>query len=127
MPPSDVTAATAGVVVFDGDCRFCTWSADRLRGWSSGRLLIVPWQRADLQLLGLTAEQCAEAVQYVSGGRHSRGGAAVAQALLACQQPWRSAGQVLALPQLAPLTERVYRLVAANRHRLPGSTPACRL
>lgn len=127
MPARDVTAPNAGVVVFDGDCGFCTWSADRLRGWSSGRLLTVPWQWADLQLLGLTPEQCAASVQYVTGGHHFRAGAAVAQALLACQQPWRSTGQVMALPRLAPLTERVYRLIAANRHRLPGSTPACRL
>lgn len=127
MPARDVTADSTGVVVFDGDCGFCTWSADRLRRWSSGRLRTVPWQRADLQLLGLTAEECAESVQYVTGGRHFRAGAAVAQALLVCREPWRCAGQVMASPRVAPITERAYRLIAANRHRLPGSTPACRL
>ena len=127
MPARDDTAASTGVVVFDGDCAFCTWSADRLRRWSSGRLRTVPWQWADLQLLGLTPEDCAASVHYVTGGRRFRAGAAVAQALLACREPWRTAGQVMALPRVAPITERAYRLFAANRHRLPGSTPACRV
>ncbi len=114
-----------GVVVFDGDCGFCTWSADRLRRSSRGRLATVPWQRADLNLLGLTPAQCAAAVQFVSGGRCWQGGAAITHALLACEFPLHSIGRLLSVPRAAPLVERAYRIVAANRHRLPGSTPAC--
>ena len=38
-----------------------------------------------------------------------------------------TAGRVLALPWLRPVVERGYVVVAANRHRLPGATPACAL
>jgi len=115
------------VLVFDGDCGFCTWSASRLASWSRGDLVTVPWQRADLAALGLTEDQCAAAVQYVDLRGSRSAGRAVAAALLQCRQPWRTAGVVMSAPVLAPLVERAYRTVAANRHRLPGSTPACRL
>ena len=118
---------TRGVLVFDGDCGFCTWSAARIGAWASGTLEVVPWQQADLTALGLTEGQCSTAVQYVDGGGVASGGAAVARALTQCRQPWRTAGLVLALPWLSPVVERGYVIVAANRHRLPGATPACAL
>ena len=115
------------VLVFDGDCGFCTWSAGLLQRWSTAGLAVVPWQRADLGALGLTADECATAVQCVAPDGTYSGGLAVARALRGCRQPWRSAGVVLAIPALRPLVEHGYAWVAANRYRLPGSTPACRL
>lgn len=126
-PQTDPRVLRPPTLVFDGDCGFCTWSAARIAAWSSGRVGTVAWQRADLAALGLTAAECAAAVRYVDAdGRHA-GGAAVARALRQCRQPWRATGDVLARPLLAPLVERCYRLVAANRYRLPGATPACRM
>lgn len=116
-----------GVLVFDGDCGFCTWSAARIERWASGALDVVPWQRADLPGMGLTEAQCATAVQFVDAHGVASGGAAVARALQQCRQPWRSVGRVLAQPWLGPIVERAYVVVAANRHRLPGATPACAL
>ena len=115
------------VLVFDGDCGFCTWSAARIERWASGSLDVVPWQRTDLTRLGLAEAQCSAAVQYVDGDGASSGGAAIARALQRCRQPWRTFGRVLAQPWLAPVVERGYVVVAANRHRLPGATPACAL
>lgn len=115
------------VLVFDGECGFCTWSADRLRRWAGGGLAVVPWQRTDLSSLGLTQAQCAAAVQFVGSDGRAAGGAAIARALLRCPQPWRSAGLVLSRPWLTPAVERGYSLFAAHRHRLPGGTPACSL
>ncbi len=110
-------------IVFDGDCAFCTSSARRLASWSDGSLVVVPWQRADLAALGLTADACEAAVQAVDGEAKGSGGAAIALALRHCRQPWRSLAPVLtALP--GP-TEVVYDWVSRNRHRLPGGTPAC--
>ncbi len=88
---------------------------------------MIPWQRADLASLGLTEAQCAAALQYVDGRVVRSGGAGVAAALSACHQPWRALGWLLARPWVAPLADGTYRLVAANRHRLPGGTPARRL
>lgn len=118
---------TRGILVFDGDCGFCTWSAARIDRWAGGQLDVVPWQRTDLAALGLTEAQCSIAVQYVDADGVASGGAAVARALRRCRQPWRTVGAVLALPWLGPVVERGYVVVAANRHRLPGATPACAL
>ena len=115
------------VLVFDGDCGFCTWSAGLLQRWSRAGLAVVPWQHADLRDLGLTAAECARAVQCVAPEGSYSGGQAVARALRDCRQPWRSAGVILAIPALRPLVEHGYSWVADNRYRLPGSTPACRL
>lgn len=113
-------------LIFDGDCGFCTSSAARLAAWSRGGLEIVAWQRTDIGALGLTAEQCSSAVQFIGRDRRTSGGAAVADALGYCRQPWRSAGAVIGWRGLSWLTEGAYRIVAANRHRLPGSTASCR-
>ena len=118
---------TRAVLVFDGDCGFCTWSARRIEGWAAGALDVVPWQRADLASLGLSESQCSAAVQFVDPSGVASGGAAVARALQRCREPWRSVGRVLARTWLAPVVERGYVIVAANRHRLPGATPACAL
>lgn len=116
--------AGVAVLVYDGDCGFCTASADRLLRWSRGSLAVVPWQGADLDALGLTPAECSSAVQLVSSTGRASGGAAVAAALRNCRQPYRTAGTLLAWRPLHPLVERAYSLVAANRHRLPGSTCA---
>lgn len=113
------------VLVFDGDCGFCTWSAGRVEEWAQGRLDIAPWQRTDLVCLGLTEDQCARSVQFVEGGRHWGGAAAIAHALIYCRVPGPSVGRLLMRPSIAPLAQRAYVLVAANRHLLPGATPAC--
>jgi predicted DCC family thiol-disulfide oxidoreductase YuxK len=123
----DMALISPDVLVFDGDCGFCTSSADRIRRWAGGGLDVVPWQRADLDALGLTEDECSSAVQFVGTDGRAAGGAAIARALLRCRQPWRSAGLLLSRPWLAPALERGYSLVAAHRHRLPGGTPACAL
>ena len=118
--------AGVGVLVYDGDCGFCTRSAQ----WAMRRahgMQVVPWQQADLVSLGLTADQCGSAVQFVRDGTVRSGGAAVAEALRECGLPYRAAGRLLGARALRPLVERGYALVARNRHRLPGSTAACAL
>ncbi|MFQ5421852.1 MAG: hypothetical protein ACE5EY_15990 [Anaerolineae bacterium] len=45
------------LLIYDGDCGFCTKSALLEQRWSNGRLAITPWQAIPEQLaaLGLTA------------------------------------------------------------------------
>jgi predicted DCC family thiol-disulfide oxidoreductase YuxK len=114
---------TTPTVVFDGDCAFCTSSAQRLVRWSRGGVRIVPWQRADLPSLDLTEAQCRAAVQFVGPGGVRSGGAAIAAALGECALPWRAAAPLLRINRR--FTEWCYERVASNRHRLPGGTPAC--
>jgi predicted DCC family thiol-disulfide oxidoreductase YuxK len=111
------------VLVFDGDCAFCT---------SCARLLerigpeVVAWQVADLDELGITPAQAAEAVRWVAAdGTVRTGHEALAAALGAAGSGWRVVGRALLLPGVSPLAAASYRLVARNRHRLPGGTPAC--
>jgi predicted DCC family thiol-disulfide oxidoreductase YuxK len=113
------------MLLFDGDCGFCSASASRLTRWSRGGLAVEPWQLTDIGALGITPEQCMQAVLFVDGDHRSSGGAAIADALGHCRQPWRAIGAVIGWRALAWLTEGAYRVVAANRHRLPGSTTAC--
>jgi predicted DCC family thiol-disulfide oxidoreductase YuxK len=113
------------VLVYDGDCAFCTSSARLLERIGSDAE-IVPWQLTDLDRLGVTAEQAADAVQFVeTDGAVLSGHKAIASVLRTAGRVWRLAGRAILLPGVSWLAARAYRLVADNRYRLPGGTPAC--
>jgi predicted DCC family thiol-disulfide oxidoreductase YuxK len=113
------------MLVFDGDCAFCT-SSVRLLEKIGPEAEIAAWQLTDLGALGLTEEEAATAVQWVEiDGTIRSGHEAVAAALGSAGGIWALAGRSLLLPGIAPIAAGAYRLIAANRHRLPGGTPAC--
>ncbi|HEU0019510.1 MAG TPA: DUF393 domain-containing protein [Thermoleophilaceae bacterium] len=113
------------VLVYDGDCAFCTSCVDllqRLRPDAD----IVAWQLTDLAKLGLTEQQAADALQWVdTDGAVRSGHEAVAAVLIAAGSIWKLLGRATLLPGVSWIAAHVYRLVADNRHRLPGGTPAC--
>jgi len=124
--------AGASTLVYDGDCGFCTASARFLARVVHTRATLVPWQEADLRALELTVERARGSVQWVGppGGRsggHRDGARAIAAALRSGRQPWPLMGAVVELPGVVRVAQRLYHVVSANRHRLPGSTPACAL
>jgi predicted DCC family thiol-disulfide oxidoreductase YuxK len=115
------------LLVFDGDCGFCTTAAHAAERWLHLDH-VEPWQFLDLESLGLTAEACTAAIQWVEAD----GSVLVAEhaALAALRQAggvWRMLGRLAGLPGMRRLSGVVYRLVARNRYRMPGGTPACRL
>lgn len=113
------------VLVYDGDCAFCSSSA-RLLERIGPEAEMVAWQQTDLDALGLSDAEAASSVQWVeAGGTIRRGHEAIAAALVSAGGAWALAGRALLLPGASPLAARAYRLIAANRHRLPGGTPAC--
>jgi predicted DCC family thiol-disulfide oxidoreductase YuxK len=113
------------VLLFDGDCGFCTRSADWLRRLNVDAD-VMPWQFADLAAFGISAEQAKAAVQWVDADGTVRAGHhAIAAALLRGRLPLRILGNLLALPGVSRLAALAYRLVARYRYRLPGGTPAC--
>ena len=130
------------VLVFDGDCGFCTTSArfevrwvvrrrpglaEPAAGPSAGPS-VQPWQRLDLASLGLTPEQCITAVQWVGkGGQVASGHEAIAAVLRAGHPVWRPLGVLLVTPGFSALAGRLYRWVARHRYAMPGGTPACRM
>jgi predicted DCC family thiol-disulfide oxidoreductase YuxK len=118
----------AGLLVFDGDCAFCSSAVAVARKRIRPDADMVPWQVSDLETLGLTEAACREAVHYRdSGGEWSSAGRAVTTMLRDGRRPWSWLGRIGGAPVISWLVERCYRLVAANRYRLPGGTPACRV
>ena len=114
------------VLVYDGDCAFCS-SCARFLERIGPDAEIVAWQFTDLTALGLTEEQAADAVQWVQiDGTVRSGHEAIAAALSSAGQIWGIVGRIVLLPGISWVAAKVYRLVADNRYRLPGGTPACR-
>jgi predicted DCC family thiol-disulfide oxidoreductase YuxK len=113
------------VLVYDGDCAFCTKCAHAVERIGPDAE-VVPWQFADLDDLGITEAQATEAVRWVEvDGRVRSGHEAIAASLIAAGGIWKLAGRTLLVPGISWFAARVYRLVARNRYRLPGGTPAC--
>ena len=120
-----VCAEKRPVFLFDGDCAFCT-SCARLLERIGPEATIAAWQVSDLDELGVTAAQAAQAVRWIEiDGTVRSGHEAIAAALGTASWPWRIAGRTLLLPGASLLAAAVYRLVDRNRQRLPGDTPAC--
>ncbi|MBB6171034.1 putative DCC family thiol-disulfide oxidoreductase YuxK [Nocardiopsis mwathae] len=116
------------VLVYDGDCAFCSSCVDfALRRVAPG-IAAVPFQDG-----GVTDEQRARAENEVlvlhPDGRRVWGGVdAVAVLLLASpHSAWWPLGALLRTGPVRPVAMAAYRWVAANRHRMPGGTAACRI
>ncbi|MDT0382620.1 DUF393 domain-containing protein [Streptomyces sp. DSM 42041] len=114
------------LLVYDGDCGFCTTAVGFVQRRLRPRCTAVPWQFSDLDALGVTEERVQHEVLWVTPVGTVWGGAeAVGKILLNARGAWPVVGGVLMLPPLRRPLRGLYRLVAANRHRLPGGTPAC--
>jgi predicted DCC family thiol-disulfide oxidoreductase YuxK len=114
------------VLVFDGDCGFCTMTVGILGRLVKPRCEAVPWQRADLGALGIDRHRAQyEALWVTPAGVVYGGVQAVAKLLMSTGGAWAVAGAVLTLPPVRWAAHGVYRLVADHRGRLPGGTAAC--
>lgn len=115
------------MLIYDGDCGFCTqtasWIAERLRVPIS----VVPWQEVrDLGELGLTRAEVTTAAYWVDAyGRAERGHRAVGRALTMASGPYVIAGWLLLFPPVSWFGAVGYKLVARYRYKLPGATAAC--
>ena len=118
------------VLVFDGDCAFCTTSARFVerRVVRERSISVAPWQQLDLDKLGLTPDQCMTAVQWVGeNGQVAQGHAAIAATMRAGRLVWRPLGALLVTPGVSWLAAKAYEWIAAHRYQMPGGTPACRV
>jgi len=119
---------TDPVLVFDGDCGFCTTAADFARRWvaRTGQYAVCPWQQLDLTRYGLTEADCVQAAQFVDAhGRTHEGHLAISAALRHGSLPWPPLGAALTTPGVRQAAARIYAWVADHRHAMPGGTPAC--
>jgi GNAT superfamily N-acetyltransferase/predicted DCC family thiol-disulfide oxidoreductase YuxK len=107
----------SGVLLYDGECRFCTASAQWLERHARSTARVQRWQRGDLAGLGVSAEQCAEAVQWVGNGRLASGPDALAAYLQSSTGAWRAAGRRLATAAAQQLTRPTYRGLVRHQGR----------
>jgi len=116
------------VLVWDGDCAFCARCVSFIERRIKTDARIVAHQKADLAALGLTTEQCQAALQWVGADRTIRQGSrAVAALLRSSSLAWGILGAVIDLPVVRVVSSAIYKLIANNRHLLPGGTDACAL
>ncbi|MBB6000551.1 thiol-disulfide oxidoreductase DCC family protein [Streptomonospora salina] len=120
------TQRPAPVLIFDGDCGFCTGSVRLVCRFVEPRLRAVPWQTGDLPPAARTRAREEVLLLDAAGTRLWGGIDAVAVLLLASRRPlWQPAGWLLRRAPLRAVGGAAYRWVARNRHRLPGGAPAC--
>jgi predicted DCC family thiol-disulfide oxidoreductase YuxK len=116
------------MLIFDGDCSFCTSSAMWIRHRLPSRTRVEPWQRLDIASYGLTEADVMTAAYWVDErGRTFRGHRSIGKALMAVGGAWKPVGALMLVPPFSWLAALTYVIIAKNRHRLPGGTPACKL
>lgn len=113
-------------LIFDGRCGVCaravylTQRLDRHQ-----RVSLYPYQRPGvIEEFGLSLEQVQDAVWLLYDGQVFSGAAAI-NGVLDATLGTRIFLRIYRLPGMRWLQERVYRVIADNRHRLPGRTPWC--
>jgi predicted DCC family thiol-disulfide oxidoreductase YuxK len=121
-----MTKSETAVLIFDGDCGFCTTTANYIKANSSVSIEIHPWQWIELADYGLTKEQASAKVQMVVNSKNYSGHKAFAKILRIQNQWWfKVLGGILVIPPFSWGARVGYYFVAKYRHKLPGGTPAC--
>jgi predicted DCC family thiol-disulfide oxidoreductase YuxK len=119
----------AGLLIYDGDCGFCTataaWMMDRL----DPDVDVEAWQQLDLDRYGLTASDGQKSSWWIDDdGVAIAGALGIAEALKSTQPRWtRLAGTFVGSAPVQPVAKLVYKGVVRYRHKLPGSTDVCRM
>ena len=120
------------VLIYDGDCQFCQLSLD----FGIRNLRVFPqyvaFQKIDPQDFGLTASQVRSQIwlaQKTPSTAEALGGHLAAGAILKLQPSrWlRVLGWLATTPPTSWVASLLYKVIAANRHRLPGGSRACKL
>ena len=107
---------TRPVLVFDGECDFCRACVRFAERITAREFTSVAYQTADLASLGLSASDCAEAVQWVAlDGDITSAHEAVAAVLRHARWPWPIVGRAMLWPGVRDIAARVYQRVAQRR------------
>ena len=107
------TAPNAPILIFDGDCRFCTSSANWIGHRLPDDVRVVPWQRLDLSDFGLTERDVTTAAYWVDErGATYRGHRSIAKALVRAGGLWKPVGALMLVPPFSWRAALVYAIVA---------------
>lgn len=117
------------LVITDADCGFCQNSIQFCARHFKGTWINVPNNTVDSSQFGLSDHQITTAswwVESVDGRIRVFGGAKNFGAMMINAGTWRVPIGVLAfIPPFSWIAAGLYRFIAANRGRFPGSTPSC--
>ena len=127
MDGEPVNREVGPLLVFDGDCGFCTRSARWIQRKLPDGVRVEPGQALDLDELGLTVDDVTGAAWWLSPDRPrpARGHEAIGRALAAAGGAWGAVGRLIVRRPGSWLARPVYAVIARNRHRMPGGIPAC--
>ena len=99
-----------------------------MEAWTAGKVELAAWQFIPERLtaLGLTTDDVMTSVWFVENGRLFAAAEAMNRVM---RYAWwaKPVTYLYPLPGMKQIQERVYRWIADNRHRMPGSTAACAL
>jgi len=108
--------------LFDGECGFCRKWASWLQRRLPADVTFVAYQDVeDLGGYGLTEDDVEAASYWIDQEGAPHGGAgSFACALRQGTGRWAAVGVLLDAPLIGVIAERLYPVVARNRHRLPA-------
>ena len=116
------------IILFDGTCAFCERSvrliASRDNGYFRFGASQNPQGRALLGQLG-TSREAAKSIILIEDGRLYLRSDAVLRIAGHMSAPWKFASLLLWVPR--PIRDAVYRVVAAIRIRIAGTSNACEI
>jgi predicted DCC family thiol-disulfide oxidoreductase YuxK len=118
-----------GIVLFDGTCAFCEGSVKFIARRDPAKYFRfgasqTPQARELLAQHGYTRESARSLILIEDGEVYLRSTASlrIARRL---RWPWSMAGAFLIIPR--PVRDAVYRVIAAVRHRIAGTSNACEI
>ena len=107
------------MVLYDGDCGVCQWFVGHMRSMTGSRFEWFPYQRfgeEELGAMGLSAAECAHAIQVGAPGGEWLGGADGINAILLANRSFRPLISALgAVPGALAIERIAYRLFARHR------------
>ena len=114
-------------LLFDKDCGFCVWCA----GWLErldrhGRVTATPLQKPGaVDHFGVTMDEALEQAWAIDASGQRFAGAGAINAALSGVLGSRIPLHIYRIPGIRQAQNALYRLVARNRHRLPGRGGSC--
>ncbi len=128
MPPIlRTTPPGRHVMLYDGQCRFCTEGSRRLEAWMKrGTVERIDFQQPGVleRFPGLTWEMCMERLHLVAPDGNVFAGVEAIVRAIATRPILGKAAYLYFVPGLRQVLDKLYKVVAANRYRLMGKAVA---
>ncbi len=122
------TGVVTPILIYDGDCAFCSSSVRFIEKRIRRHPACEPWQWLDLDSYGVSRDACERAVQFVDDeGRVHPAERGIARVLIHGGKGWAVLGRIILIPGVRHIAGAVYRWISKNRHRMPGGTAQCSL